>query len=106
MREGVPRRRELLRQRGSRAERGDGVRCRKRRIVPSDRIPVNNCELAEHAYAIPEEPHFRSGLIGPIHGNFCDPIAALLSHEQQFKIKAISVDGRHGEEIACDRSFE
>lgn len=67
---------------------------------------MNEGELSEHGDTIPKKPHLRSRLIGPIHRNFCDPIAALLSDEQQFEVKPVAVDGRYGKEIACHGSFE
>ena len=74
--------------------------------MPFGRITVNHAELAGNSNAIPKEPHFRARLVSPVHGYFCDPIAALLGDEQQFKVKTVSIDSRDGEKISSHGSFE
>jgi len=62
-------------------------------------MPTHGEQFPKHAKPIPNDANLRSRLVGPINGDFRNPIVSTPRDIQKFQVEAIAVDPRDEKKI-------
>lgn len=70
-------------------------------VLTAEAMGSNPDQIRGHSEGIQGQPDLGTGLVGPVHRNFCYAIASLPSHHQHLDIEAESVHPHSREQVLC-----